>query len=113
MRQTLLFLGLALLAPASGCTARELAWLLPRASVGVAIRTHEGHLGAAGFVTLSSPLERPAGRRRPAAEPSGRLRLASASAPCSVAEACRWEARARAGTLVELAEDEWPDGRAP
>lgn len=88
----------------SGCGARELAWLVPRASVGFAVRTHEGHLASAGFVTLTTPLERPGRAYRPPS-PARPLRLLGPAAPCRVHEACRWEARARAGTLADLADD--------
>jgi hypothetical protein len=102
--------GLSVLA-GSGCTPRELAWLVPRASVGVAIRTHEGHVAGAGFVTLVSPLEPPLrATRRSAGGGRARWRLLGEPTPCRVAEACRWEGRARAGTLADLAEDELLDG---
>lgn len=87
------------------CGARELAWLVPRASVGFAVRTHEGHVASAGFVTLTSPLERP-GRAFVPPSPAPAIRLTGAPMPCRVTEACRWEARARAGTLADLTEDE-------
>lgn len=91
---------------AGGCTARELAWLVPRASVGVAIRTHEGHVSGAGFVTLVSPLERPARAIRGRATARAHAPLLGAPLPCRVAEACRWEGRARADTIADLVEDE-------
>lgn len=99
---TVLAIGLTL----GGCTARELAWMVPRASVGFALRTHEGQVASAGFVTLTAPLERAGGRGRALRSSGGeRLRLLGAPSPCRLAEACRWEGRARAGTLADLRDD--------
>jgi hypothetical protein len=98
-------LGMLWLGSVGGCGARELAWLVPRASVGFAVRTHEGHVAGAGFVTLTTPLERPGRAFRPASA-SAPLRLLGGPMPCRVQEACRWEARARAGTLADLVEEE-------
>jgi hypothetical protein len=89
-----------------GCTARELSWMVPRASVGFALRTHEGHVAGAGFVTLVAPLER-AARMRPARATAGRasMRLLGPPPACRVPAACRWEGRARTGTVADLAEE--------
>jgi len=94
---------------ASGCTPRELAWLVPHASIGFAVRTHEGHVAGAGFVTLTTPFERPT--RLPRARgPARRLRLLGGGSPCRVTEVCRWEGRARAGAIADLSEDETMGG---
>lgn len=89
---------------AAGCGMRELAWLVPRASVGFAVRTHEGHVASAGFVTLTTPLERP-GRAYVPPTAGRPMHLLGRPSRCRVAEACRWEAYARQSTLGELAED--------
>ncbi len=115
METTRAALGLVVLLSLGGCTARELAWLVPRASVGFAIRTHEGQVAGAGFVTLVTPLQRPGRMGRPfvAAGSRSRLHLLGESTPCRIEEVCRWEGRARSGTLADLVEDEMLEGRAP
>jgi hypothetical protein len=87
-----------------GCTVREIAWMVPRASVGFALRTHEGQVAGAGFVTLTTPTE-PQARMPRALSPGRPVRLLGRAAPCRVSEACRWEGRARAGTVADLAEE--------
>ena len=89
-----------------GCTARELSWMMPRASVGFALRTHEGHVAGAGFVTLVAPLERTGQTRSPRVTSGGpSMRLLGSPPACRVPAACRWEGRARTGTVADLAEE--------
>jgi hypothetical protein len=97
-----------------GCTPRELAWLVPRASAGFALRTHEGQVAGAGFVTLTTATER-VPRLPRTARGSRRLRpFAGPPAPCRVPAACRWEARTRADTLADLIrETSLPEVGAP
>lgn len=97
--------GVSLAVGLAGCTPRELAWLVPRASVGVALRTHEGQVASAGFVLLTSPTERPPRPVRRRRGDARSIRLTGATPPCRVTEACRWERRARVGTVADLVED--------
>lgn len=96
--------GVLLALAVGGCTPRELAWLVPRASVGLAVRTHEGQLASAGFVTLTTPLAPPLRAARPLS-PGRPVRLLGQAMPCRVPEACRWEGRARMGTVADLADE--------
>jgi hypothetical protein len=103
-RLVLVALALSLL---SGCVPQELAWLVPRATVGFALRTHEGQLAGAGFVTLVAPLERSMRTVRPfRGARASRIHLLGPAAPCRVDEACRWEGRARTGAFADLVEED-------
>ncbi len=89
----------------AGCTAREVAWLVPRATVGFALQTHEGRVAGAGFVTLVAPFEQPVRTLRRAQGSTRRMRLLSDGAPCRLTEVCRWEGRARAEAIADAVED--------
>jgi len=90
-----------------GCVPQELSWLVPQATLGIALRTHEGQVAGAGFVTLVVPLERSMRTVRPSrGTRAPRIHLLGAPAPCGVDEACRWEGRARAGAYADLVEEE-------
>lgn len=109
-----LFLGacLAISVLVAGCTAREAAWLVPRATVGFALQTHEGRVAGAGFVTLIAPFERPVRTPRRAQGSTRRMRLLGEGAPCRLTEVCRWEGRARAEAIADAIEDT-TSGSAP
>jgi hypothetical protein len=72
--------------------------------VGLAVRTHEGRVASAGFVTLTTPLEPPMRAQRPLS-PGRPVRLLGQATMCRVPEACRWEGRARMGTIADLADE--------
>ena len=99
----------------NGCVARELAWLIPRATVGFIVTTNGAQHYEAGFITLVAPLQRPVRSQR--AHSSGatsRIELLGPSTACHIPEVCRWEGRARSLTFAELAEeDELRIGGAP
>lgn len=90
----------------SGCTLREISWLVPRASVGVVVQTHEGRVDAAGYVMLASPTERTVRRLRGRLGRGAPRRLGPPPLACAVVAACRWEIRARTDAISELTTDE-------
>ncbi len=104
--------GLAISGLLVGCTAREAAWLVPRATVGFALQTHEGQVAGAGFVTLVAPFERPLRTPRRSQGGTRRMRLLGEGAPCRLTEVCRWEGRARAEAVADAVEDD-TSGSAP
>lgn len=93
----------------SACGGRELGWLVPRASVGLVLRSTDTGLATEGFVALGAPLS---GREAPPFhEPrvaAPRLHLLGPGPRCRVAPLCRWEAATRTQAFTELAEEEAP-----
>jgi hypothetical protein len=106
---TIIFCAAMTLAP--GCVSQEIAWLVPRASVGFALRTHEGHVATAGFVTLVAPLQRSVRTVRPfRGARASRVHLLGPPAPCRVEAACVWEGRSRSAAFADLVDEEETEG---
>jgi hypothetical protein len=92
----------------AGCGGRELAWLVPRASIGLVLRHSDTGVTAGGYITLAAPLSGPQPRalRMPATPRP--LHLLGPGPRCQVAPVCRWEAAARTEAITELTEEEAP-----
>jgi hypothetical protein len=104
--RTLLLLFVVL---ASGCGGRELGWLVPRASVGLVLRSTDTGVSADAYVTLGAPLSGPTPRaRRMGDTPERTIHLLGPGPRCRIRPLCRWEDAARTEAFTELAEEQAP-----
>ncbi len=107
-RMRLLAVLLLLASLVSSCGGRELAWLVPRASVGLVLRSSDTGVATEGYVLLRAPLAGPTPRHVEDPGPGRELHLLGRGPRCRVAALCRWEATSSTEAITELAREEAP-----